>query len=415
MTIGFKAITPYRRKDGTSPVFIRVTFGGKFRRIQTTLVCYPSDLSRAGKIKSAAINEKAEALIKRMREAVSNISPFDLEGKDVDWVVAKIRNGATADLFRLDFFQFADKYLEGKSDGSRPAYRQALTAFSRYLGKRSIDVNEITRGLLLDFMDRIDAEPKMKYDPHSGSWKETKTGKIPKAASSRHIMKLGHIFQAARLRYNDEDAGIINIPRSPFTGIKQTHPLSTGQRNLGVELMQRIISARPEDGTERESLAVFVVSFMLMGANLADLYEARPQEGELWTYQRKKTRTRRPDGAEVIVRIPDGIGEYVGRLQDGPGGWWLPFLHRYPTTDRATAAVNRGLRRWCEKEGIPVFTFYAARHSWASIARSEGIEKATIDDALGHRGQWDLTDIYAERSWNLVEAANRKVLERFTI
>lgn len=413
MNVTFKAVVPYRKKDGTLPVYIRVTFKGVVRRIITTLVCYPSDLTRSGKIKSTDVLGKAGELIRRMRDAISDLSPFDLEDKDVDWVIGRIRRGMAGELFRLDFFAFADKYLEGKSEGSRPAYRQALNALERYLGRRQLDVNEITRSLLLDFMEKIDKEPRMQYNGRTGEWVETGAEKIPKAASSRHIMKLGHIFAAARLRYNDEDAGVINIPRSPFSGIKQVHPMGTGQRNLGPELMQRIISARPEGRQEAEALAVFALSFVLMGANMADLYEARPVEGELWRYQRKKTRTRRPDGAEIIVRIPEMAGGILARLQDGPVGWWVPCLHRHKGTDAATAMVNRGLRRWCEREGVPVFTFYAARHSWASIARSLGVEKATIDDALGHRGQWDLTDIYAERSWGLVEFANRRVLEEF--
>lgn len=413
MNVSFKAVAPYRKKDGTYPVYIRVTFRGKYRRISTTLAARPSDLTRGGKIKSADILGKAGELIARMRDALADVSFFDYEDKDVDWIVGRIRTGMAGELFRLDFFRFADKYLEGKSEGSRPAYRQALNALERYLGRRQLDVNEITRSMLLDFMETIDKEPRMQYNGTTGEWRETKVGKIPRAASSRHIMKLGHIFQAARLRYNDEDGGVINIPRSPFSGIKQVHPQGTGQRNLGTDLMQRIISSRSDDRVTDEALAVFVLSFLLMGANLADFYEAVPVEGELWRYQRKKTRTRRPDGAEIIARVPAEAGPYLERLQDGPSGWWLPALHRYRGADAATAMVNRGLRKWCEAEGVPVFTFYAARHSFASIARGIGVEKATIDDALGHRGQWDLTDIYAERSWGLVEEATRRVLDLF--
>lgn len=57
---------------------------------------------------------------------------------------------------------------------------------------------------------------------------------------------------------------------------------------------------------------------------------------------------------------------------------------RFTTQDLRNS--NAALKRWAEREGVEPFTFYAARHTWASLARRAGVEKATIDDALGHRG-----------------------------
>jgi integrase len=75
--------------------------------------------------------------------------------------------------------------------------------------------------------------------------------------------------------------------------------------------------------------------------------------------------------------------------------------------------VNKYLRQWCQREGLEPFTFYAARHSFATLARRQGVEKATIDEALGHLGDYQVADIYAERNWRLAWEANRKVLELF--
>jgi len=410
--ITFQPVIPYRRRDGTFSVLIRVTHRRASRRIMTPLVCKAADLSRAGKIKNVDLLRKLDGIIRDMRTAMDAVSPSELERLDIDGVVDIIRHGRKEQPFRLDFFQFAEGYIGGKTPGSRAAYRQALNALERFLGRRQLDMNEITRSLLLDFMAAIDGEKKVRF--YKGEWKETEKAKIPRAASSRHLMKLSHIFAAARLRFNDEDTGTIHIPRSPFSGIQQYRPLSRGQRNLGRKLMQKIILSEPADRLQREALALFVVSFALMGANLADLWEAGMQDGRTWVYHRKKTRTRRPDGAEVVVEIPPEIGPFVSRLQDGRGRWWFPCLRRYGSSDSATASMNRSLAAWCGAEGVPVFTFGAARHSWASIARAEGIEKATVDDALGHRGQWDLTDIYAEKSWGLVAAASRKVVGLFS-
>ena len=415
--ITFKAIIipNNRRKDGTYPVKIRVTFKGVSRRLPTTLVCKSTDLTRGNKIKNADILSKADELINRMRGAVKDISPFDLDARDVDWVVNRIKDRLTEENFHLDFFEWCGRYIQSKSKPTQGAYSAALNTLERFLGKRTLNINDITRMMLLDFVDYVDNEPKMRKDPKTGLYSECKTRKIPRAASSRHLMKLQHMFNAAKERYNDEDMERIVIPKSPFDKITKVFPPSSGQKNLGQELMQRIISSQTSDPSIRHALDAFIVSFGLMGANMADLYSATPVAG-LWIYNRQKTRTRRADKAEMRVDIPSVLHPYIQRLQaEDNKGWWLPVLHEMGrTTDYCTGKVNKYLKRWCEENGVPEFTFYAARHTWASLARKAGVEKATIDECLVHKGSFDVTDIYAERSWELMQMANRKVLEMFT-
>ena len=414
--ITFKAIIipGNRRKDGTYPVNIRVTFKGKTRRLATTLVCTSGDLTRTLKIKNATILNKSDALIARMRDAVKDISPFDLETQDVDWVVRHIKDSLSQEEFHLDFFEWADRYILTKKETTRRAYTSAMNALERFLGRRAIDINDISRPLLLDFMEMVDGEKKMHYNSKTGRLEESKAERIPKGASTRHLIKLENIYNAAKEKYNDEDSGRILIPRSPFSKITKVYPVSSGQSNLGKDLMQRIISSQVDNGVMRTALDLFIVSFGLMGANMADLYYAKPVQEE-WIYNRQKTMTRRADKAEVRVSIPGQLQPYLERLK-GHGGWWLNGLHRFASSkDFATARVNRCLKKWCEENGVEAFTFYSARHTWASLCRNEcKVDKATIDDALGHRGTFQVADIYAEKAWGLVQEANQKVLELFT-
>ena len=413
--ITFKAIIipGNKRKDGTYPVNIRVTFKGKVRRLATTLVCTPGDLTRTLKIKNATILNKSDALIARMRDAVKDLSPFDLESQDVDWVVRHIKDSLSQEEFHLDFFEWSDKYILTKTETTRRAYSCALNTLERFLGRRSLDINDISRSLLLDFMEMVDNAKKMRYNAKTGQVEESGVDKIPHGASTRHLAKLEHLFNAAKDKYNDEDSGRILIPRSPFSKIAKVYPVSNGQGNLGQELMQRIISCQVDNEVMRTALDLFIVSFGLMGANMADLYFAKPVKEE-WVYNRQKTASRRADRAEMRVAITEQLKPYLERLK-GKGGWWLNRLHEFASSkDFATARVNRCLRKWCEQNGVEVFTFYAARHTWASLARKEGVDKSTIDDALGHRGTFQVADIYAEKAWNLIQEANRKVLELFT-
>lgn len=400
-----------RRKDGTHPVKIRITYKGVSRRLPTSLTCTDADLTRGGKIKNRTVLEKADELIREMRAACSGLSVFTIETWNVDQIIAHIRETMAGDRFALDFFVFSDLYLRGFSPSTRRGYQSALNAFERFLGRRSIDINEITRRHLLDFVESVEASGKIRRT--KDGYQQTDRAKIPGGVSSRYIAKLAHLFGAARDRHNDEDEGLIRIPRSPFEGLRKSYPQGRGQRNLGVEVIQKIIDHRPASETERKAFAAFVVSFGLMGPNITDLWHAKPVTGDVWIYERRKTASHRADRAEVRVRIPECLAPFLAALgASSKGDSWLPVLRRW-REESVTPLVNRYLQKWAVREGIKEFTFYAARHSWASLARRLGVEKATVDEALGHVGDYRIADIYAERNWELSWAANDKVLQLF--
>jgi hypothetical protein len=400
-----------RRKDGTYLVYIRVYFAGGVRRIPTSIVCRGGDITRSGKIKNQDVLDKAELVANRMRDAVSSYTDAELSGRDVDWVVSKMRCADRLHTFKLDFFGFADEVIQSKRPGARGQYVTAVNAFADYLGRRSLDINEITRPMLTGFLSWMRTTRATKaHNTAKNGVSPTGRARIPNGAESRNMAKLSHIYGKAKEAYNDEDSGEIVIPRSPFQGLLLKHPLSHGQKSLSVEMMQRMIDARHRLPTVQTALDLFVCSFALMGANLADLYEIGAAKilrtGGVWEYQRRKTRTRRADGAEMKVRVPEEIS---GRLEAA-----LEGLHRMATKrEFATAKVNKGLARWCEDEKLGRFTFGAARHSWATIARKAGVEKATVDEGLCHIGDFPVTDIYAERDWDNINAANRKVVALF--
>ena len=146
----FKPIIVFgnKRKDGTWAVYVRVTFKGVSRRVSTPLVCTSADLTRSGRIKSGEVLDRADEIVRQMRKAAGTIAPFDLEGMDVDGILSRIRSRLAGDGFVLDFFAWADVFIQTKTPMTQDVYRTALNAFSRYLGKRSVDINGISRAML---------------------------------------------------------------------------------------------------------------------------------------------------------------------------------------------------------------------------------------------------------------------------
>lgn len=402
----------HRREDGTYPVKIRVTFKGRSRYLSTNRVAERRDLTRDLKLREGPLLDSCRALVSQMRRAVEVISPFAMEAMDVAGVMAAIHAAMTvADGFRLDLFEFAEGWLGSKTPSTRRQYEISLNALGRYLGKRRLDVNEATRRMAVDFVGWVNAHP---FSGSGGGRAVRAAVRGPARTGALYASRIAAVYDAARRRYNDEDAGVIPIPRQPFRNLGLPSPVHEGQSSLGVEVMQSVISESSVTGAQRAALDAFVVSFCLMGANLADMWDAEVPEGGVWVYRRRKTASRSGRAAEMRVEVPKEAGPFLARL-GGRGKLWLPGLRLLsPSKDGCTVAVNRRLKAWARRHGVPEFTFYAARHTWATLARKAGVDKATIDECLAHVGSLRVADIYIEKDWDVINAANRKVLALFS-
>lgn len=403
----------HKRADGSYNVKVNVYFNGKERRLPTNIYCTQADLTRTHHIKSNDILSKCNTLISQMQDAIADISPFESEGKDVDWLVARIKGKLMAKTFRLDFFEWAELFLSSKRQSTRASYDSALNAFAMFCKGRQLDINLITRKMVLDFVEWCEGKPKMYLDK-SGIIKESSSKRKKGQAAARYVARLSAIFNAAKAKYNDEDEGLILISRSPFSNIEIEVAPVEGQKPLPVELVQQIIND-PADSSElaRFAFDMLIVSFALRGANFADLWLAKPPQEDMWIYRRAKTERRAGNKAELRVKIPECIKPHLARLGAGQDkDIWLPALRRYKSKDRVTAYVNRYLKVWCKANDVEEFSSYAFRKSWATLARRFE-DKALVDEAIGHTGGSRMLDIYAEKPYERYHELNEKVLALF--
>ena len=73
-------------------------------------------------------------------------------------------------------------------------------------------------------------------------------------------------------------------------------------------------------------------------------------------------------------------------------------------------AINLGLKQIGKILKIDDLEYYAARHSWATLAVNKvGIDKYTVHAALNHIDEaMKVTDIYIERDFKIENEANRR-------
>ena len=89
------------------------------------------------------------------------------------------------------------------------------------------------------------------------------------------------------------------------------------------------------------------------------------------------------------------------------------FYQMYNTANNFNRAINKGLKQIGEALKVDDLEFYAARHSWATIALNKvGIDKYTVHAALNHVDEaMKVTDIYIERDFMNENKANAKVVK----
>lgn len=398
-SVTFKPVVyaQYKRKDGSYPVRIRVTFARQSRFLSTNVSVTASELTKGLKVKDASVLDEVEALIRQMRKSVSRLNLFALQGMDVDDVVSYIlKDGANT--FSLDFPTYAERVIGNKGSGASN-YRCAVRALNEFIGKEHYDISLISSSLMTRFEDYL----------------VRKHGKGARAVSM-YTQAISHIHANARREYNDEELNIINIT-NPFSKYDCPRQTEGRHRNAPPALINLMLMYRESlTGRERLGVDVFLLSFALMGMNAPDLYGARQATNGIITYNRQKTRERRADNAEMKVRIEPEFAWLLSEYK-GTDGHLFCFARRYANYQGLSYAVNKGLAQFKARLGLAQeLTLYVARHTWATTARASvcGVDKSVVNDCICHIEQgMRVTDIYAEKDWNVVWEANRKVQRLF--
>ncbi len=147
--------------------------------------------------------------------------------------------------------------------------------------------------------------------------------------------------------------------------------------------------------------------------NSADLFNCTEISGDTITYYRTKTTARRLDKAKMEVNILPFLQPLFEKYRDKSGLRVFKFYRLYNTDKNFNRAINLGLKTIGAKLNITDLEFYAARHSWATIALNKlGINKYIVHEALNHIDEsMRVTDIYIQRDFVNENRANSKVVK----
>ena len=200
----------------------------------------------------------------------------------------------------------------------------------------------------------------------------------------------------------------------PFRAFKIKQE-ETRKRALTAEQLAWILNLLPLPGYE-EARDIFMLSFYLIGINLADLLAAKKTSVKNGYLNYRRAKTGRLYSVKIEPEAADLIRKYAGKSHLVNG------LERYATENSYLSKINkrlkylgcpRGKRGKILGEGqFPDLSTYWARHTWATIAYEIGVPVDIIGQALGHSDKsHSVTFIYIREDQGKVDEANRRVID----
>lgn len=414
LTINAEIRANGQRSDGTYNVKLRFTLNRKMRRLATSLFVTNKDLTKDLKIKqSSTVKKDVDNLIRSYQEKCAKLQ-IDFNHYTLDEVMEYL-DCEQLKQQTIDFIKFSREWIASSTIKGAPNYATAINALVRFIGKETLDVNQITLDFLEQFKSFLNKEREARVK------KLLEQGKrVPSNRSlSLYLVSIKKLFNEAKKKYNRKDKNLILIPNSPFDDFTIPKQESTRKRAISADIIRKVWELPYKDmkkgykATCRYNLAkdCFILSFCLMGINSADLYNASEMNGQTITYYRTKTKDRRLDKAKMEVEVPIIVQPLVEKYKDKTGKRLFNFYQYYSTHKAFNKAINYGLKEIGAELGIDDLEYYAARHSWATIALNKvGIDKYTVHAALNHVDEsMRVTDIYIERDFVNENKANAKV------
>ena len=269
-------------------------------------------------------------------------------------------------------------------------YRSTLNSFRGFRQGRDLTFGEVDARLLADY-----------------------TCHLRNKGLSRNTVT----FYLKRLRavYNKAVEDGLTEDRHPFRKLSMTSE-KTAKRAIPLKYIQRLkgldLSRHPSKCFARD---IFLFSFCTRGMSFVDIALLRKtdlQNGIL-TYRRKKT------GQTLSMRWEPWMKRLAGKYASASDSPYLLSIIRQPDKDlhkqchRALTLINRHLKDLGFRIGLSVpLTMYVARHSWASIARDEGIPLTIISEALGHESEKTTRIYLTSLETQVIDKANQKILRK---
>ncbi len=405
----FRAST--RKGGGAGRLYLRVVHRCESRSVTTPYKIFPGEWDADGRHlivpfdhgeRARQLREYEDAMSNDLRRMEGLVKRLDKEGDyDIDELMERYRAVTTGNSLRAYAEKLASEMNQAGNHRTARAYLSAATRLRLFNGGKDIKAEHFTAGLLTDFQAALKAEGR---SPNTISFYMRNLRAIYNKAISE-----GRLFRRAENPF----AGV-------YTGVSPTRKLA-----LTPDELARLSEFNPAEKQVRgnrqsevkltlplqQALAMFLFCYHARGMCFVDLAHLRKSDllGDILRYGRQKT------GQEIEISVHPAMRRIIEWFSQYTAGspYLFPIIsdpnkdHRLQYESGLRRQNNR-LKRIAELTGIKKrFSTHCARHSWATVARNEGLPLAVISEGLGHTNQ-KTTEIY-------LASLERSILDQATM
>lgn len=292
------------------------------------------------------------------------------------------------------FFKLVEARIQRlyEQDKSKTAenYACSLSQFKQFRKDQDISIKELSVNLMKDFQSYL----------------------IGKGLKMNTISLYMRMLRAAYNYALDEE--IILVDKRPFrkvfTGQEKTRKRAV-KKNIVKQFMQADLNTDKKLEFSRDMFLFSIYTQGMAFVDIAYLTKDQIRYGCI-TYQRRKTNRR----LNIIIHpcAQEIINKWSVKDPDCP--YLFPILYnqkkkKYRKYCSALRMHNKRLARISTLLKIDEpLSSYVARHTWASLAKQNGIKVPVISEAMGHTNT-ETTAIYlTSLDWGVIASANKKVI-----
>lgn len=387
--------------DGTYPLVFQVIHNRHKKILYTGFHVTKEEFdSEKGKVNTdRRVNVKINRDIRKMYRLLSE-RIRELEKSGEEYSVYDITLGTYRKPVKCFFLlKYIDTQIEWKKEmgkeGIAAAYRSTRQSLSGYMGNKDIRMSQVDSRFVARYIDFL---------KHKGVGENT----------------VNFYIRNFRTCYNlAVKEGLVSRGGYPFNDI-HTKPCRTIKRALSREDMSRLLHLYfPEDSVLRFARDLFLFSFYTQGMSFVDIAFLKQKHicGEIISYSRHKSKQLIHIG--ITPQIQELFNRYgTNRKTDNKESYIFPIINpegagkeqisEYRQYRSYLSRINRALRKIAGDLGLCVpLTTYVARHTWATLARDNGVPISTISAGLGHTTE-NMTHIYLkELDINHLKQVNR--------
>ncbi|MDE6512437.1 MAG: site-specific integrase [Muribaculaceae bacterium] len=373
---------PSTLADGEGTVYYQVIHDRKSRQIPSGYHLFPMewDKSRSTVVVGrdggrgalvGSISDRIRMDMDRIGRIIGSLNKKGLTFT-ADDVVDAYRSFST----EYSLFRFMEGIIGNLRSNGRirtsETYQATLNSFRRFRRNEDVMIDSIDSGLM---------EAYEAWQKRMGNSQNT-------------VSFYNRILRAVYNRAVENDIIENRYPfRHVYTGVDKTV-----KRALPLAVVRKIkaldLSLRPALDYARD---MFMLSFMLRGMSFVDMAYLRKSDLSVGyvKYRRRKT------GQLLVIEWTGEMQRILDKYPENKSPYLLPVITEPCQDERrvyknAADRINHNLKKIADIVGVGAsLSLYVARHSWASIARSEGVPVSIISEGMGHDSE-STTKIYLE-------------------